>query len=418
MDERSRPVAIAIVDLDRFKEVNDTLGHHNGDLLISGLARRLARHMHPGDTVARLGGDEFGLVLCDITDPERVLGEVRTVIDREMEISGVALSVEASIGFVVAPEDGTDVAELMQRADVAMYVAKARHAGVVRYDPADDHYDAANMSLIAELRSAIDAGELVLHYQPKVSVSDGRVEAVEALLRWQHPVHGLLYPDRFIPLAEQTDLIDKLTDWVLSRALTDIRDLGRVADDLAVSVNVSARNLAHPDFGRRVVERLRTLGVAARRLILEITETALLTDPARTAAVLGELDAYGVKVSLDDFGCGQTSLGYLSALRVHELKIDKGFVGDMLVNPAHEAIVRSIVDLGHNLALRVVGEGVETDDVLRGLRGTGCDVVQGFLTGRPMPLDNLRQWLLTAPESELAPDTRASAAHPSVAPAR
>ena len=275
-----------------------------------------------------------------------------------------------------------------------MYVAKAQHAGVVRYDAHDDHYDATNLGLVAELRHAIKEGQLLLHYQPKARLSDSRVEAVEALVRWQHPTHGLLYPDRFLPLAEQTDLIDKLTDWVVETAVTEIRDLGAVGAELAVAVNVSARNLAQPDFARRVVSTLERLGMAPERLIIEITETALLTDPRRAALVLAELASAGVKVSLDDFGQGQTSLGYLSALPVHELKIDKTFVSDMIVNPAHAAIVRSIVELGHNLSLRVVAEGVETGDVLTTLRDSGCDVAQGYLLARPMPGDKLNRWLL------------------------
>jgi EAL domain-containing protein (putative c-di-GMP-specific phosphodiesterase class I) len=304
------------------------------------------------------------------------------------------LSVESSIGFVIAPDDGIDVDDLLQHADVAMYVAKAQHVGVVRYDAEHDHYDAANLGLIAELRRAIDAGELVMHYQPKASLEDKHVEAVEALVRWQHPTLGLLYPDRFIPLCEQTDLIDRLTTWVMRRALTDIRDLG----DVAVSINVSARTLGRGRFADQVIAVLAELDVAPERLIIEITETALLTDPPRAAAVLAQLDAIGVRVSLDDFGIGQTSLGYLSSLPVHELKIDKSFVMDMLANPAHAAIVRSIVDLGHNLKLRVVGEGVETDDVFATLREAGCDLAQGYLLARPMPAEALRSWLLAAPQ--------------------
>jgi diguanylate cyclase (GGDEF)-like protein len=388
-----RPTAIAIVDLDRFKEINDTLGHQNGDVLLGELARRLAENTRPEDTVARLGGDEFGVVLRGVTDAPEALARVRALIDQEVDVSGLPVSVEASIGYAVAPEDGTDVDELVQRADVAMYVAKAQHAGVVRYDAHQDHYDAANLALVAELRHAIKDDQLLLHYQPKTRLADGRVEAVEALVRWQHPSQGLLHPDRFLPLAEQTDLIDKLTDWVLDRALTEIRDLGPRAADLAIAVNVSARNLAQPDFARRVVGALERAGVPAGRLIIEITETALLIDPRRAAGVLAELATSGVRVSLDDFGQGQTSLGYLSALPLHELKIDKSFVSDMVVNTAHAAIVRSVVELGHNLSLRVVAEGVETDDVLETLREAGCDVAQGYLLARPVPGDKLNRWL-------------------------
>ncbi|HEX4189237.1 MAG TPA: bifunctional diguanylate cyclase/phosphodiesterase [Solirubrobacteraceae bacterium] len=390
---RSEPVAIAIIDLDHFKDINDTLGHHNGDRLLAELARRVAGNTRPGDTVARLGGDEFGLVLRDAAGAETALHRLREIIDEEIEVSGLPLSVEASIGFVVAPDDGTDVDTLIQRADVAMYFAKAQHSGVMRYDPALDDYDAGKLSLVGELRHAIDAGELVLHYQPQSTLADGRIEAVEALVRWQHPTHGLLPPDRFLPLAEQTDVIDKLTHWVLRTALCEIRDLPAPADELTVAVNVSARSIGRIELASTIVEMLADLDVPAERLVIEVTETALLADPERAPTVLGELAAAGVKVSLDDFGSGQTSLGYLSALPIHELKIDKSFVLDMIENPAHAAIVRSIVDLGHNLALRVVGEGVETDVVLGALRESECDVAQGYLLARPMDVPQLGAWL-------------------------
>ena len=391
------PLAIAIIDLDRFKEINDTLGHHSGDRVLSELARRLQGSVSDRDIVARLGGDEFGLILHGVADAAALSDRLRGVIDHDVEVDGLRLAIEATVGFVVAPEDGSDAQELLQRADVAMYVAKTKQIDVLRYDVHDDHYDADNLGLIAELRTGIDAGELVLHYQPKTRVVDGHLEAVEALVRWQHPVRGMLPPDRFIPLAEQTDLMDKLTMWVLNAALTEVRDLGPLSADLSVAVNVSARDLARADFAKHVVATLDRLGVPARRLVVEITETALLTDPIRAAGVLAELAVAGVKVSLDDFGCGQTSLGYLSALTVHELKIDKSFVTDMINVKAHDAIVRSIIDLGHNLGLRVVGEGVETNDVLLRLRSAGCDVAQGYLLARPMPIVALKAWLAAVP---------------------
>jgi diguanylate cyclase (GGDEF)-like protein len=392
-----QPTAIAIVDLDRFKEVNDTLGHHNGDHLLTELARRLATFMRPKDCVARLGGDEFGIILRDALDPAEILWRIRTVIEHEVSVSGLPLSVDSSIGYVVAPEDGTDVDDLLQHADVAMYVAKEQHAGVVRYDAGQNHYDAANLALIGQLRPAIDAGQLVLHYQPKATLAAGHVEAVEALVRWQHPTLGLLYPDRFVPLVEQTDLIDKLTEWVLQRALSDLALFGPDAGHVTVAVNVSARNLGRAGFAERVERALLEAAIPAHRLVVEITETALLADPDSAVAVLTRLDALGVKVSIDDFGCGQTSLGYLSTLPIHELKIDRSFIGDMLINPAHAAIVRSVVDLGHNLHLHVVGEGVESRDMWDALRETGCDSAQGYLLAYPMPVEELRPWLAITP---------------------
>jgi diguanylate cyclase (GGDEF)-like protein len=406
-------VTIAIIDLDRFKEINDTLGHRSGDRVLTELADRLSSTRSPGETVARLGGDEFGLILRGAADADSLGERIRNVIASHVDIDGLHLTIEASTGFVVAPADGQDAQELLQRADVALYVAKSKQLDVIRYTSDDDHYDPDNLGLIADLRRGIDAGQLVLHFQPMMRAVDGHVGAVEALVRWNHPTRGLLGPDRFIPLAEQTELVDQLTTWVLRSALSGLRDLGPLGGELEVAVNVSARNLSRPDFARHVVRTIQEIGVAPGRLVIEITETALLTDPVRAASVVAELSAAGVKVSLDDFGCGQTSLGYLSTLPVHELKIDRIFVSDMVDNPTHDVIVRSIVDLGHNLGLRVVGEGVETHAVLLHLRSAGCDVTQGFLLARPMPLGQLRVWLGGVPVAGVVPAwTDAIATHP------
>ena len=400
-------VAIAIVDLDRFKDINDTLGHHNGDRLLTELAGRLAASMHPGDTVARLGGDEFGVIVLGVSDPVPVLERVRAVIDHEIDVCGLPLSVQASLGYVVAPDDGVDVDDLLQRADVAMYVAKANHAGVTRYDPSLDHYDAASLTLASELRRAIDEDQLVLHYQPQARLADGVIGTLEALVRWQHPSLGLLYPDRFLALAERTDLIDKLTSWVLARALRDVHDLHAIDPTLGVAVNVSARTIGRSTFAGEVLEALNRSGVEGERLTVEVTETALLADPRGAAEVLTALAGAGVSTSLDDFGQGQTSLGYLSALPLDEIKVDKSFVLDMLENPAHSAIVRSIIDLGHNLSLRVVAEGVETEEVLLALAANGADIAQGYLLARPMPIEAVEAWLVqTRANATPAPASR------------
>jgi diguanylate cyclase (GGDEF)-like protein len=386
-------VAVAIIDLDRFRDVNDTLGHPSGDQVLLAVAERLAAALGPADTVARLGGDEFGILLADGERAAETLGRLRELIQAELVIDRLPLSIEASIGFAVSPEDGADVTTLLQLADVALYRAKQLHRGVSRYDRSADRYEPADLALVAELRAAIQAGQLTLHYQPKLALDGGPVATVEALVRWDHPTLGLLLPGRFLPLAEQTDVIHELTAWVLRRALEEIGPLG----SLGVAVNISARNLGARDFAGRVADILATTAVAAGRLTLELTETAILIDPARAVDVLSELSATGVRVSVDDFGQGQTSLRYLSVLPVHELKVDQQFVATMLTNPAHLAIVRSIIDLGHNLELRVVAEGVETEPVLDALRIFGCDVAQGYLIARPMTVSALRQWLAAVP---------------------
>jgi diguanylate cyclase (GGDEF)-like protein len=390
------PVALAIIDLDHFKDINDTLGHQSGDELLTQLAQRVSANMRAGDTVARLGGDEFGIVLCDVADADHALRRLRDVIAVEVDVRGLPVSVAPSIGFVTVSDRGADVDTLLQHAEVAMYAAKTQHAGVLEYRSDLNHYDASSFSLVAELRHAIADGQLVLHYQPQASTASDRVTAVEALVRWDHPVHGLLYPDRFLPMAEQTDLIDTLTAWVIDEALAQIQRLNDRGLDLAMAVNVSARTIVRAEFAREVIAALQRREVAPERLIVEVTETALLIDPARAADVLAELADAGVTVSLDDFGQGQTSLGYLSRLPIHELKIDRSFVTDMDENPGHAAIVRSIVDLGHNLSMRVVAEGIETEAVLVTLREYACDTAQGYFLARPMAAASLDGWLAGA----------------------
>ena len=389
------PVCVAIVDLDRFREVNDTLGHRNGDALLTELSGRLADALRPEDTVARLGGDEFGLLLRGCVDPATALWRVREVLEREARVSGLSLSVDASIGYALADEGGTDVDELLQRAEVAMYAAKARRAGVLRYDPSLDRYDATNLVLAADLRHAIDDGQLRLHYQPKARAGDLGVDSLEALVRWEHPEYGLLGPDRFIPIAEQSDLIERLTEWVLRRALADVGDLQRVAGMLPVAVNVSARSVGRPGLTDLVRRELERSGLPPSLLMIEMTETALLADPEGAARRLQELRALGVRVSIDDFGAGQTSLGYVATLPIDELKIDQSFVAAVDSRAADAAIVHSIVDLGHQLGLSIVAEGVETEAALLAVRAAGCDLVQGFLLARPMPKDDVAAWLAT-----------------------
>jgi diguanylate cyclase len=388
--------AVAVIDLDRFKEVNDSLGHHNGDALLAQLGARLAAAIRPGDMVSRLGGDEFGVILSRVTgeaEATAALERLMATLEEPIQITGLPLSAEASIGYALTPADGDDAQILLQRADIAMYVAKAGHSGVVRYDPSQDHYDSDRLAVVGELRRALAEDELVLYYQPKTRLADGTVTAVEALIRWHHPRHGLLYPDAFLPLAEQTGLIDLLTDWVVATALRQIREWGAPAASLGVSVNISARNLSNPTFAARILGALAESGLPNDRLLLEITETALFTDLERATAVLVQLSAAGVPISLDDFGQGQTSLGFLSRLPLQELKIDRVFVTDMLVDTAHSAIVRSVIELAHNLGFVVVAEGVEDQLTMHALNVMGCDSAQGYGLARPMPAGQLLRWM-------------------------
>ncbi|MGN6474137.1 MAG: putative bifunctional diguanylate cyclase/phosphodiesterase [Mycobacteriales bacterium] len=381
------PVVLAVIDLDRFKEVNDALGHGNGDDLLIAVAQRLVAQIADGCVVARLGGDEFGILLTGLRGPEpavEVLSRLRAAVAAPLTIGGLPLAVEASIGFATSPADGTDVDTLLARADVAMYAAKSRHLGVLQYRPDLDQYDAAHLALVGELADAIASDQLVLHYQPKGDLRTNSVTALESLVRWQHPDKGLLYPDAFLPATEQTELIEPLTHWVLRTALADLERVDG-AGDLAVAVNISARSLARPDFADEVLGLLSGSAVDPGRLILEITETALLADPERAVQTLERITEVGVRVSIDDFGAGQTSLGYLARLPVAELKIDKAFVLTMIESADNATIVRSVVELGHNLGFTVTAEGVETREMLAELAAMRCDLVQGYLLARPVP---------------------------------
>ena len=395
----SHALTLAIIDLDHFKDINDTLGHQSGDQLLTRLASRARDHVREGDIVARVGGDEFGVMLSNASDPQEALERLRTVIANDIEIRGLTLSVEPSIGYQTTADPAVDVDVLLQRAEVAMHEAKRRHAGVLAYNSEFDHYDASSLGLIGELRAGIAADQLRVHFQPQLDLSSGRICALETLVRWQHPVHGLLYPDRFLPSAEQTDAIHALTEWVLDAALAEAARLDRTGAPAAVAVNVSARSIVRPEFVGCVTGALARWGVPADRLIIEVTETALLTDPERATRVLRAIADVGIRVSLDDFGQGQTSLSYLSTLPLDEIKIDRSFVTDMLANSANAAIVRSVIDLGHNLQIRVVAEGIETEDVLRALAAQGCDLAQGYHIARPMDAAALREWLAALPRA-------------------
>jgi diguanylate cyclase len=389
--------AVALIDLDRFKDVNDSLGHPNGDELLVRIGRRLAEAVRPGDTVARLGGDEFGVVLTRVVSENEAvtaLERLLRAVEEPLELAGLPITPEASVGFAVCPDDGAEPDRLLQHADVALHLAKVGHTRIVRYTPEHDDYDSDRLALVGELRNALAKDELVLHYQPKASVADGDVRAVEALIRWHHPRRGLLYPDAFLPVAEQTGLIEPLTEWVVNAALDQIVTWSAAGIELAVSVNVSARNLVQLNFADRVLAALALHDVAAASLTVEITETALLTDVARAGDNLVRLAAAGVPISVDDFGRGQTSLGYLSQLPLHELKIDRSFVTDLLSDEAHSAIVRSVIDLSHNLGYVVVAEGVEDAATGRRLTEWGCDSIQGYGLARPMPGHAVIAWVL------------------------
>ena len=385
-------IGFLLVDLDHFKEVNDTLGHTYGDQLLKMVGAQLATVLREGQSVARLGGDEFGVLLPGVNGLAETLAvaeRLQVALSVPFVVEGVDLTTEASIGAVVSGLHGDDAATLLQHADIAMYNAKERGVGVLAYDPALDHHTPERLQLIGDLRRALDADELLLHYQPQIDLKTGQICGVEALIRWQHPSRGLVPPDEFIPIAEHTALIAPLTRKVLEMALKQVRAWLGAGYVIPVSVNLSARNLIDEEIHEEILDQLKTYGLPAELLQLEITESAIMADPTRARAMLIRLHEAGLRLSIDDFGAGYTSLGQLKDLPLAELKIDRSFVMSMEDDPANTLIVRSIVELSHNLGLTAVAEGVETESELATLVSYGCDIAQGYLFSRPLTPDAL-----------------------------
>ncbi len=391
-------VALLLLDLDRFKEVNDTLGHPAGDALLAEVAARLRAAVRGSDTVGRLGGDEFAVLLPgdDAAGAARVAATVAAALAAPLVVEGQALVVGGSIGIAACPAHGADVATLLRHADIAMYTAKRTRTGVAVYDPAQDARARARLALLDDLRAGIAAGAFTLHYQPKIDLDTGRSSWVEALVRWAHPTRGLLPPEVFIPLAESTGLIVPLTRWVLEEATRQAGAWRRAGLAVSVAVNLSAASLQDPALPATVAALLGAHALPAGLLRVELTESMLMADVGRAPVALAALADIGVRVSVDDFGTGYSSLAYLKRLPVDELKIDKAFVRDVAVDASDAAIVGATIGLGHGLGLRVVGEGVESQASLDALRALGCDGAQGYHIARPLPPAAMTRWLRDA----------------------
>ena len=386
---------VALMDLDRFKEVNDTLGHNVGDELLREVGRRLQQTVRAEDTVARLGGDEYVVLVHDLA-PEGVpafASKVLEVLDRPFFWRDQSIDLGASMGVSLYPSQCLDAGGLIRCADIAMYVAKRAGKDYALYAPEQEHGSRSDLSLKSELREAIQQDQLSLYYQPQIDHRSGRVVGLEALLRWNHPQRGFLAPDSFVPLVEEASLIGPLTRWVLGTALAQLLALQRQGHALTMAVNLSARSLQDAELPATLSALLAENGVSAGKLVLEITESAVMAKPDEALTILSALDRMGVTLAIDDFGTGYSSLAHLKKLPVDELKIDKSFVMDMEVNENDAVIVRSTIDLAHNLGLRVTAEGVETRDAWNALGTLGCDCSQGFFMGRPMPADRLQAWL-------------------------
>jgi len=383
--------AVMVLDLDRFKDVNDTLGHDGGDVLLRNVAHRLHGVIRRSDSVARLGGDEFAVLAPGLGDRAGALAladKIAAALAQPMVIEGLALELEASIGIALFPEHGLDVATLMRHADVSMYVSKLTHTPVV-YAEEHKRDSLSRLQLISELRDALGRRQLAVEYQPQASAATGETLKVEALVRWQHPERGLLGPDAFVPLAEQTGLIRSLTRFVLDSALEQCHGWKAAGRRVAMAVNVTGRELIDLAFPAEVAELLAKWDVEPELLELEITETTIMADAARAVAVLTELRELGVRIAVDDFGSGESSFSYLRRLPIDVLKVDKSYVLAMLESREDHALVRSAIELGHNLGLEVVAEGVETAEVRSVLEELGCDTLQGFYVGRPKPPQQL-----------------------------
>ena len=399
-------VALLLLDLDRFKEVNDTLGHQVGDILLQQVGPRLERVLRESDTLARLGGDEFALVLpevaeqaaCDVA--ERIVDLFRC----PFQVETLELELGVSIGVAYYPTHGEGGAELLQRADVAMYSAKRDQTGFAVFAPDDNRHSVRRLTLQGELRRAIETNRLALYYQPKIATRTSRLTGVEALVRWRHDEHGFVSPEEFVGLAERTGLIRPLTRWVIEVVLRQQRAWRQRGLDLSVAVNLSVRLLQDPDFPDRLRGLIEEQGGEPGALQLEITESALMAEPDTAMTVLRRLAAMGCRLSLDDFGTGYSSLAYLQRLPIHELKIDRSFVLAMNQDSSAAVIVRSVVNLAHSLDLAVVAEGVEKREIYDRLSMLGCDQVQGYLIGQPMPADAFETWLTTTPWLEAAVD--------------
>ncbi len=387
--KRPTHAAVLLLDLDRFKDLNDSLGHHAGDLLLREIGPRLTSALPEGTVVARLGGDEFAALLAPVEPEEAMAAAVhlREILGAPVEIEGIAVSAEGSVGIAHYPDDGRDVATLLQRADVAMYEAKERRVGVATYQPDADRSSHERLLILADLREAIEHDELVLHYQPKVSLTDGSIVGAEALVRWQHPERGLVGPVQFVPLAEHTGLIAPLTEWVLERALRDARSWWDRGHRISVAVNLSVANLVDSTLPALVARLLAETRLPPSALEFEITESVLMTEPDRALRTLTLLRSMGATLAVDDYGTGHSSLAYLHRLPLNTLKIDRSFVSKMTSEGG--VIVRSTVDLAHSLGLDVVAEGIEDLGTATALRELGCDLGQGFHYAHPVPVEQM-----------------------------
>ncbi len=386
------PIAVLLMDLDRFKEINDTLGHYYGDYVLQLIAPRLRGCIRESDTIARLGGDEFAVVLPGVTleKAAAISDQMARVMEESFQIEGNDLHLDISIGIAMFPEHGLESDTLLQHADVAMYVAKRSEGNYAVYDAAQDEHSMNRLMLTVELRKAVEGEQLVLYYQPKFSLAEQRVCGVEALVRWQHPDHSqLILPNDFIPVAEQTGLIRPITYWILDTAFAQFSRWQQDGYTVPIAINLSAKNLHDGEAYTQIRELLAKWQIDAHFITLEITEGSMMADPDRAFRVIEDLHGLGIQFAIDDFGTGYSSLAYLKRLPASEVKIDKSFVMDMTTDENDRVIVKSTIDLANNMGLRPIAEGVEHKEVMEKLLELGCETVQGFYLCRPLPAEEV-----------------------------
>jgi diguanylate cyclase (GGDEF)-like protein len=393
-----RAVAVLLLDLNRFKDINDTLGHFQGDRVLKHVAVRLKHVMRDTDTLGRLGGDEFAIILNPLTslyDINIVVEKIHKALVPPYSLENLKVDVQASIGAALFPENGNDADTLLQRADIAMYSAKQDKKVFVLYTEKLDQQSPTRLTLMSELRDAIKNDELTLRFQPIANSATQSINEAEVLVRWQHKIHGTMNPDEFIPLAERTGLINPLTQWVIKNALRQQATWRKLGLDIGIAINISAQTLLDPEFAEEVTGLLAAHEVLPQRLVLEITESSIMFDQELAMHILTRFADMGVRIAIDDFGTGYSSLSYLRKLPVSQLKIDKSFVLDMLNNDNDAVIVNATIDLGHNLGLEVVAEGVESEDIFKRLQQRGCDAMQGYHINYPLRGEDFLQWFYT-----------------------
>ncbi len=389
-------LAFLILDIDGFKEINDTLGHYNGDRLLKQVVSRLQGMVRKSDTLARVGADEFAILMQIKSNNEniiRIISKIQKIFIKPFSIDGLEFEIQASIGVSIFPEHGKGMDTIMQRANLALFAAKQDSKKYIVYSSRLDKHNPHRLTMMGELRQAIENDELILHFQPKINLHTRKVIGTEALVRWQHPEHGFMAPDEFIPMAERTGLIKPLSIWVMNHALSQTEKWHRQNIKLSVAINLSPVTFLDTELPNRIIGMLSLYSVPPEFVIFEITESSMIKEPSLAMEIMNRLTEIGIKISIDDFGTGYSSFAYLKDLPTSELKIDKSFVTDMLEKENGTAIVKSVIDLAHNLNLNVVAEGVENKETALSLQKMGCDVLQGYYISKPLCNDDLLNWL-------------------------